>query len=71
MQIRFHPDVEKEVEDAVDWYSGLSKRLGDEFLRDLEQSLERIINFPEAWALFSFPRGDAVCASFPVELSIA
>ena len=53
MEIHFHPDVEKEIKAAVDWYDGLSQRLGSDFLRDLEQSLERIIKFPEAWAFFS------------------
>ena len=52
MNIHFHPDAEKEIEEAIDWYDGLSRRLGNDFLRDLEQSLERINTFPEAWALF-------------------
>jgi len=53
MSIHVHPDVEQEIEEAVDWYDGLSQRLGSDFLRDLEQSLERIIKYLEAWALFS------------------
>jgi plasmid stabilization system protein ParE len=53
MNVRFHPDAEREIEEAVAWYDGLSQRLGDDFLKELEQALERIIKFPEAWAIFS------------------
>lgn len=53
MNVHFHPDAEREIEDALAWYDGMSQRLGDEFLKELEQSLDRIRNFPEAWAIFS------------------
>ncbi len=70
MNIYFHPDAEKEIEQAVDWYDGLSRRLGNDFLRELEQSLERVEKFPEAWAIFLATTRRVACRSFLTELFI-
>ena len=53
MQISFHPQAEQELEEAIAWYDGLSRRLGNEFLGEVEKALDRIVAFPEAWASLS------------------
>lgn len=53
MQAIFHPQAEQELEEALAWYDGLSRKLGNQFLDEVEKALDRIIAFPQAWAKLS------------------
>ena len=53
MRYNFHPDAQRELQEAVDYYDGVDRELGDAFLDEVEQSLERIVKFPDAWAQLS------------------
>lgn len=49
----FHPAAQRELQEAVDYYDAISQDLGDAFLDEVERALERIMDFPEAWAQLS------------------
>lgn len=38
-----------ELQDAVAYYDSLNHDLGDAFLRDVDDCISRILNFPSAW----------------------
>ncbi|MDX2242523.1 MAG: type II toxin-antitoxin system RelE/ParE family toxin [Leptolyngbyaceae cyanobacterium bins.302] len=41
------------MQEAVDYYDAINPELGDAFLDEVERALERIVNFPNAWAQLS------------------
>jgi hypothetical protein len=49
MAYNFHPDAKKELQDAVAYYDNLNLKLGDAFVQEVERTINRIENFPEAW----------------------
>lgn len=65
MQYDFHPDAQRELQIAVDYYDGINPELGDAFLDEVERSLERIVKFPEAWAQLSINTRRCRTVGFP------
>ena len=67
MNYSFHPDAERELEEAESHYDGIDETLGDRFRAEFEISIARILSFPHAWQslsenirrrrLISFPYG--------------
>jgi len=51
-KIIFHPDVEYEVEESCEWYENQSFGLGDDFLNELEEPYQTIIELPSTWPKF-------------------
>jgi hypothetical protein len=53
MQYDFHPEAQRELQIAADYYDGISPELGDAFLDEVERSLERIVHkhetLPNCW----------------------
>ena len=50
MKIEFSAAAELEMEQAVAFYDLQEIDLGLEFLNEVEQSVQRIVKFPEAWS---------------------
>ncbi len=53
MEIRFLEIAERELDEAVTYYNAESPGLGDEFLLQILNALERIRLYSEAWQRFS------------------
>ena len=53
MKIRFLACAEQEFAEAVDYYNEQSSGLGYEYAVEVNNTLSRIVSFPEAWPLFS------------------
>ena len=51
LKIRFHPDVEQEVDSAYAWYEAQVTGLGEDFLHELESGLMSVQTMPVAWAV--------------------
>lgn len=49
MKITFLAPAEAELLDAVDYYNSQSEGLGYEFAGEVKRTVERIIQYPEAW----------------------
>ena len=49
MRIRFLEIAEIELDEAIKFYNHELPGLGDEFLTEITQALDRIARFPEAW----------------------
>lgn len=65
MHYDFHPDAQRELQAAVDYYDAINQELGDAFLDEVERSLERIVKFPEAWAQLSINTRRCRTVGFP------
>ncbi|MCI0781552.1 MAG: type II toxin-antitoxin system RelE/ParE family toxin [Chloroflexi bacterium] len=53
MNTRFLEIAQRELDEAVDYYNAQAMGLGDEFLLEVVNALERIRNYPEAWQRFT------------------
>ena len=53
MQIRFLEIDQNELDEAVEYYKYIIPGLGEKFLNEVLNGLDRIGNFPEAWHPFS------------------
>jgi plasmid stabilization system protein ParE len=53
VDIRFLEIAERELDEAVEYYNVESPGLGDEFLLQILDALERIRQYSEAWQPFS------------------
>jgi plasmid stabilization system protein ParE len=49
VKIVFHPEAERELNEAVDYYEQCRKNLGREFLLEVYSAVERINAYPTAW----------------------
>jgi len=48
MKYFFHPDAENELNIAIDYYEECKKGLGIEFAKEVQKTIQRIIQFPNA-----------------------
>ena len=53
MKTRFLDAARSELEDTIEYYDEQRPGLGFEFAEAIEQALERIYHYPEAWSLLS------------------
>jgi len=53
MKIRFFGPAEAELLDAISFYNTQSEGLGYEFTAEVNRTIQRIIQYPEAWTKLS------------------
>ncbi|MBI4686025.1 MAG: type II toxin-antitoxin system RelE/ParE family toxin [Nitrospirae bacterium] len=53
MEIKFLAPAEAEFADAIYYYNMQSEGLGYEFAAEIKRTIERIIQYPEAWVKLS------------------
>ena len=53
MKIRFFATAEAEFLDAISFYNSQSEGLGYEFAAEVNRTIQRIIQYPEAWTKLS------------------
>ena len=51
MCFSFHPDAEKEFNEAVEYYEDIEPGLGYDFALEVYSAINRAINFPKAWGI--------------------
>jgi len=61
----FHPEAKRELLDVVAYYDSIELDLGNRFIQEVEQALERIEQFPQAWASLSVNSRRCRLSSFP------
>jgi plasmid stabilization system protein ParE len=47
-EVGFHPDARRDLREAADFYDLERQGLGTEFLAEIEQTILRVIEYPEA-----------------------
>ena len=53
MKIAFLPPARAELTDAISYYNNQSEGLGYEFAAEVKRTLERIVQYPDAWLKLS------------------
>jgi toxin ParE1/3/4 len=51
-EIAFHPDAAEDMRAAAASYEGRERGLGDQFLDEVEEGLQRIQQFPQLWPIY-------------------
>jgi hypothetical protein len=65
MKIDFFTVAERELLDAIDYYNDEQQGLGDEFALEASRALQRIQEFPLAWAPLSKKSRRCLMHRFP------
>jgi hypothetical protein len=66
VELRFHPEAEKEVLRSAAWYAERSPVAGQAFLLELDLVVERILEAPERWLLSVHRTRRIVFPRFPL-----
>ena len=66
-EIKFLAPAEAEFLDAISYYNMQSEGLGYEFAAEVKKTIERIIQYPEAWAKLSKRTRRCRTNRFPTE----
>lgn len=53
MKYFFHPEAEKEFNQAIDYYNTLQHGLGIDFAKEVSSAIQDILLFPKAWSHIS------------------
>jgi plasmid stabilization system protein ParE len=61
----FRPEVLPELDEVYRWYESQQLGLGDDFLEEIEQALDRIFQMPEAYTAVYRDVRRAVVRRFP------
>ena len=68
MKITFLEEAQSELDQAIEYYNSESPGLGAELLNEILNTLDRIINFPEAWQPLSENTRRCQTSRFPYGL---
>jgi hypothetical protein len=61
----FHPAARQELDDAVSYYDSVQPGLGLEFLEEAYATIQRVLDYPEAWATLSTNTRRCLMNRFP------
>jgi plasmid stabilization system protein ParE len=66
--LQFHPDVFFEIKASYDWYQEKATGLGDDFLNELENGYQAIMEFPDTWSKFTKSFQRFILSKFPFSI---
>lgn len=52
-ELKYHPDVFDELNDAYNWYEDKVSGLGEDFIEELENAFSLIKTMPKTWPILS------------------
>lgn len=64
-ELKFHPSIYSEIQEAYSWYEQQATGLGDDFIGELEAAYESIKSLPETWPKFSKRTRRFLLTKFP------
>jgi len=53
MTFSFHPEAEKEFENALEYYEACERGRGEEFYLEVHAAIDRILSFPQTWPVLA------------------
>ena len=65
MRIEYHPAIEHELREIIDFYNKISQRLGTEFLDEFERQVLKISAMPTRWVIVESNIRRALLKRFP------
>ena len=68
MKLKYHPRARVELNDAADYYEERQTGLGWDFLEEVQLTIRRILDFPNAWQPLSANTRRCLTNRFPFGL---
>mgnify|MGYP003958301265 FL=1 len=65
MSFSFHPEAEKELNKAIDYYEKIEPKLGRDFALEVYSSIQRSVSLPTAWAIINGDIRRSLVSRFP------
>ena len=65
MSVAFHPEAEKELNEAIDYYKDIEPGLGYDFALEVYSSISRSVDLPKAWAVLEGDIRRSLVRRFP------
>lgn len=65
MNFSFHPLAVEDLTDSIDYYESVYPGLGLEFSKEVYSTIQRILQFPEAWTKISKNCRRCITQRFP------
>jgi plasmid stabilization system protein ParE len=65
MSFSFHPEAEAEFNKAIDYYENIEPGLGYDFALEVYSTIQRIVEFPKAWAALEGEIKRSLVGRFP------
>ncbi len=65
MNFSFHPDAEKELNEAVEYYEDIEPGLGCDFALEVYSAISRAVDFPKAWGILEGDIRRSLVRRFP------
>ncbi len=65
MRFSFHPNAEKEFNEAIDYYEDIEPGLGYDFAIEVHSAISRAIDFPRAWSILEGDIRRSLVRRFP------
>ncbi|MEX2517207.1 MAG: type II toxin-antitoxin system RelE/ParE family toxin [Gammaproteobacteria bacterium] len=65
MSLRFHPDAEAELSEAIQYYENVESGLGQDFAVEAYSAIQRAIAYPHAWMVLEGEVRRALVRRFP------
>jgi plasmid stabilization system protein ParE len=66
--VRFHPEADREVAEAQDWYRERSEVAAQALALEIDQAIKTIVEAPERWAKTTRDERRFVLARFPYSI---
>ena len=61
----FHPEAEKELNEAIDYYEDIESGLGYDFALEVYSTINRSLDFPKAWSVLEGDVRRSLVRRFP------
>lgn len=65
MKYSFHPSAKSEFNESIAYYEECQTGLGEEFAKEIFSTIQRILQFPEAWPKLSEHSRRCLARRFP------
>lgn len=65
MSFSFHPEAEKEFNEAIDYYEDIEPGLGYDFALEVHSAITRSVAFPKAWTVLEGDIRRSLVGRFP------
>ena len=65
MSFAFHPEAEKELNEAIDYYEDIESGLGYDFALEVYSTINRSLDFPKAWSVLEGDVRRSLVRRFP------
>ena len=65
MSFSFHPEAEKEFNEAIDYYEDIEPGLGYDFALEVYSAIKRSVDFPKAWVVLDGDVRRSLVRRFP------